>query len=164
MSTAAEMGVVALASHDSYRFTHPLIREALYKNSTDAERMRLHRATGEALEQMHAANLPPHLAALAHHFSAAGVVDKAIDYSIRAGETAYAVFAYDRAISDFETALELIERHKPHSPLLARVLFSLGSVTCFFSDILRGVVQLSQPSSFTIKPAMSSVSRKYTAC
>ena len=142
MGTAAEMGVVVLASQDSYRFTHPLIREALYKDSTESERMRLHRATGEALEQMHAANLTPHLAALAHHFGAAGVVDKAIDYSIRAGEAAYAVFAYDRATSDFKTALELIERHEPHSPLLARVLFSLGSLTLFLSDIARGVAQL----------------------
>jgi tetratricopeptide (TPR) repeat protein len=91
---------------------------------------------------MHADNLTPHLAALAHHFRAAGVVDKAIDYSMRAGDAAYAVFAYDRAISDLETALELIERREPHSPLRAQVLFGLGSLTCFFRDMLRGVGQL----------------------
>ena len=71
MDEASEVGVVTLSSHDSYRFTHPLIRESLYKGSTEAERTRLHRAIGEALEQMHAANLTPHLAALAHHFRAA---------------------------------------------------------------------------------------------
>ena len=86
-------------SHGIYRFTHPLIRESLYKGSTEAERTRLHRAIGEALEQMHAANLTPHLAALAHHFREAGVVEKAIDYSIRAGEAAQALYAYDGAIS-----------------------------------------------------------------
>ncbi len=74
-----------------YRFTHPLIRESLYKGSTEAERTRLHRAIGEALEQMHAANLTPHLAALAHHFvqavaaSEPNQIKKAIDYSFRAG-------------------------------------------------------------------------------
>jgi tetratricopeptide (TPR) repeat protein len=61
---------------------------------------------------------------------------------MRAGDAAYAVFAYDRAISDYETALELIERSEPHSPLRAQVLFNLGGVTCFFRDLLRGVGQL----------------------
>jgi len=91
MGETSEMGIVATASRERFSFTHPLIREALYKDSTEAERIRLHRATGEAVEQMHAANLTPHLAALAHHFRAAGVVDKAIDYSMRAGEAAYVV-------------------------------------------------------------------------
>ena len=54
MDEASEVGVVTPSSRDSYRFTHPLIRESLYKGSTDAERTRLHRAIGEALEQMHA--------------------------------------------------------------------------------------------------------------
>ena len=76
MDEASEVGVVALSSHDSYRFTHPLIRESLYKGSTKAERTRLHRAIGEALEQMHAANLTPHLAALAHHFDQAAAASR----------------------------------------------------------------------------------------
>ena len=72
MHEASEVGVVTRSSHNSYRFTHPLLRESLYKGSTEAERTRLHLAIGEALEQMHAANLTPHLAALAHHFREQG--------------------------------------------------------------------------------------------
>ena len=54
MGEACEVGVVAPSSRDGYRFTHPLIRESLYKGSTEAERTRLHRAIGDTLEQMHA--------------------------------------------------------------------------------------------------------------
>lgn len=64
MDIASEMGIVASASCDSYRFTHTLIRESLYEGSTQTDRTRLHRVVGQALEQMHAANLTPHLAAL----------------------------------------------------------------------------------------------------
>jgi tetratricopeptide (TPR) repeat protein len=126
MDEASEVGVVAPSSHDSYRFTHPLIREALYKGSTEAERMRLHRVIGEALEQMHAANLTPHLAALAHHFREACIVEKAIDYSIRAGEAAYAVYAYAEALAQWEAALEVAERHGVEPARRADLLFRLG--------------------------------------
>ncbi|HWJ39602.1 MAG TPA: AAA family ATPase, partial [Candidatus Limnocylindrales bacterium] len=122
----SEMGVVAAASRDGYRFTHPLIRESLYKGSTEAERMRLHRVIGEALEQMHAANLTPHLAALAHHFREACIVEKAIDYSIRAGEAAYAVYAYAEALAQWEAALEVAERHGVEPARRADLLFRLG--------------------------------------
>ncbi len=126
MDEAFEVGVVAFASHDSYRFTHPLIRESLYKDSTEAERMRLHRATAEALEQMHAENLTPHVAALAHHYLEAGVVEKAIDYSIRAGKTAQTLYAYNDAISHFEDALALIQRHGTDRQQHAALLTQLG--------------------------------------
>ncbi len=106
---ASDVGIVAAASRESYRFTHPLIREALYNETADSERVRLHRATGEALEQMHATNLTPDLAALAHHFGEAGVVEKAIDYSVRAGNAAYAVFAYEEAATHWRAALELMD-------------------------------------------------------
>ena len=87
MDEASEVGVVTLSSHDSYRFTHPLIRESLYKGLTEAERTRLHRAIGEALEQLHAANLTPHLAALAHHFDQAAAASSIRSKSRRRSNT-----------------------------------------------------------------------------
>ncbi|HEY6300897.1 MAG TPA: hypothetical protein VIW95_14765 [Candidatus Binatus sp.] len=117
MDEASEVGVVALSSHDSYRFTHPLIRESLYKGSTEAERTRLHRAIGEALEQLHAANLTPHLAAIAHHFDQAAAaspdplqIEKAIEYSLRAGWAAMNVEAWEEALVHFHAGLRHAEK------------------------------------------------------
>jgi len=127
MREAAEVGIVAAPSRETYRFTHPLIREALYKDSTDAERTRLHQAIAEALEQMHAANLAPHLAALAHHFREAGIVEKAIDYSIRAADAEFAVFAFEEAASHWQAALELMDEQGGGDPQRrAQILYKLS--------------------------------------
>ncbi len=134
MDEASEVGVVAPSSHDGYRFTHPLIRESLYKGLTMAERTRLHREIGEALEQMHAANLTPHLAALAHHFDQAVAaspdplqIEKAIEYAIRAGDAAFAVWAYAEAGVNWKAALRLIRLEGgDDSARSASVLMHLG--------------------------------------
>ena len=70
------------------RFAHVLIRDALYDGLTMAQRLRLHRRAGDALETLYSGNLEPHLAELAHHFLAAapaGAAQQAIDYARRAG-------------------------------------------------------------------------------
>jgi len=131
---ACEVGILVLAARDRYRFTHPLIREALYQGQKDATRIATHRGIGEALERMYGightpdaspwplergkltrqpgleeSNLAPHIAELAHHFREAGLAPKAIDYSIRAGKVAHAVHAYEEAASHWQTALALMD-------------------------------------------------------
>ena len=132
MDEASEVGVVALSSHDSYRFTHPLLRESLYKGLTEAERTRLHRVIGEALEQLHAANLTPHLAALAHHFvqacaaSEPDQIKKAVDYSHRAGWAALEVGAWEDALLHFEAGLRHVGSHGEDQKLRADFLGSIA--------------------------------------
>ncbi|MCI0441422.1 MAG: AAA family ATPase, partial [Chloroflexi bacterium] len=74
-------------SAERYQFTHVLIRETLYDELTGARRARLHRRIGEAMEELYAADLEPHLAQLAHHFfeaASTGLGDKAVEYATRA--------------------------------------------------------------------------------
>src|SRR5262249_51806310 len=83
-----------------YSFSHPLIQETLTGQLLASRRMRLHRQVGEALEQLYAANLDPHLAELAHHFVQAapgGDVEKAVSYAVRAAERSRALLAYEEA-------------------------------------------------------------------
>ena len=126
MREAAEVGIVAAASRESFRFTHPLIREALYKDSTAAERARRHSAIAKALEEMHVANLTPHLAVLANHFREAGIAEKAIDYSVRAGESAYAVLAFEDAAAHWQAALALMNGQVTDDKRRAGLLYQLG--------------------------------------
>jgi DNA-binding winged helix-turn-helix (wHTH) protein/tetratricopeptide (TPR) repeat protein len=67
---------------------------------------------GPALEEIHQPYMEAHLAELAHHFREAGDINKAVDYSIRAGAGAKGVFAYDNAIALWQAALDLM----PESP------------------------------------------------
>jgi tetratricopeptide (TPR) repeat protein len=93
------------------RFTHGLVREVLYAELTTAERIRMHRAVGEALEHLHG-DAKEHLAELAHHFAQAapaGDAEKALGYAARAGNEAMRVLAYQRAAELFELALEISE-------------------------------------------------------
>ena len=96
LAEAETARVIAAAGMGRYRFSHALIREALYEHVPTARRIRLHRQVGEALEGLYAADIEPHLAELAHHFvQAAPVGDpgKAVTYARRAGDRALAQLA-----------------------------------------------------------------------
>ncbi len=99
-----------------YSFSHALIRETLYEELSTTRRVQVHRQIGEVLEDLYHANLQPHLAELAYHFSEAaqgGDVDKAIDYAKRAGERAIASLAYEEAVGHYERALQAVELKEP---------------------------------------------------
>jgi DNA-binding CsgD family transcriptional regulator/tetratricopeptide (TPR) repeat protein len=94
----------------TYRFTHELVRRALYDRLTASRRAELHLRVGVALEETVTESSGGALAALAHHFAAAGAlgdVGRAVDYNRRAAQAAMAALAYDRAAACLETALEL---------------------------------------------------------
>ena len=93
----------------SYSFSHGLIRETLYDDLGPQRRGLLHREVGRALEDLYAADPEPHVAELAHHFFVAattGELEKAIEYSVRAGERALALVAYEEASAHLERALQ----------------------------------------------------------
>jgi DNA-binding CsgD family transcriptional regulator len=93
-----------------YRFTHELVRRALYDRMPGLRRAELHLRVAEALEAAHAPGGTRGLAALAHHFAAAAPVDgprRAVEYSLRAGEAALTALAFDEAEARFAAALEL---------------------------------------------------------
>ena len=121
---AAAAGLIVSLDGSRYRFTHPLIREALYNESAAAERIALHRRIGNALEELYASDLSPHLAELAHHYRQGRDTDKAISYLTRAGDAAAAKFALREAESCWDDALILFEAiggdPEQHADLLAR--------------------------------------------
>jgi class 3 adenylate cyclase/tetratricopeptide (TPR) repeat protein len=95
-----------------YAFTHALVRQTLVEELSLPRRQHLHLKAAQAIEEVHERNLEPHASALANHYRtarAAGDPDKAIDYSIRAGRAAYALFAYEEAGAHWRGALELMD-------------------------------------------------------
>ena len=103
------------------RFSHALIRDALYEGLPTGRRMRLHVQAGEALEALCAREPDAALAELAHHFFAAapaGSGDKAVDYARRAGDHAAGQLAYEEAARLYEMALTLIVDDRARCGLL----------------------------------------------
>jgi DNA-binding SARP family transcriptional activator len=98
------------------RFSHGLIRDALYEGLPPGRRVRTHRRIGEALEALYAQDPEPHLAELCHHFFEAapvGDANKAISYARRAGDRAEESLAYEEAVRLYRMALQVLERKEP---------------------------------------------------
>ena len=111
----------------AYRFTHELVRRALYDRLSVLRRAELHLRIAEALE---AVDRPQHgrvLADLAHHFAAAapiGGAAQAVEYNLLAAKAASAALAYDETTARLRTALEMgidDERRR------AEILLDLGT-------------------------------------
>jgi DNA-binding CsgD family transcriptional regulator/tetratricopeptide (TPR) repeat protein len=91
------------------RFTHEIVRRALYDRLSRLRRAELHLRIGEALESTDV-DSGRALADLAHHFGAAsqfGGAERAIDYNLRAARAASGALAFDDAASLLRTAIEI---------------------------------------------------------
>jgi DNA-binding CsgD family transcriptional regulator len=93
----------------AYRFTHELVRRALYDRLSGVRRAELHLRVGEAQEAgtLRSGRV---LADLAHHFAAAaalGGAERAVEYNVLAARAASSALAYDEAAERLRTALEL---------------------------------------------------------
>src|SRR3954454_23246666 len=93
----------------AYRFTHELVRRALYDRLSGVRRAELHLRVGEALERSEGRSGRA-LADLAHHFAAAAPLDgpqRGIEYNVGAARAAAAAVAFDEAATRLRSALEL---------------------------------------------------------
>ena len=133
LGEAVELGVIVErpSAIGAYGFAHGLIRETLYDDVGPQRRGLLHRDVGRALEELYAADPEPHVSELAHHFfvaATAGELVKAIDYSVRAGERAMSLVAYEEASEHFERALQAYGLHeRADVPRRCDLLLALGT-------------------------------------
>jgi class 3 adenylate cyclase len=118
------------ASEPTYRFSHALIRDHLYRSIPARERARFHTRAGELLEQRHAADLRPRASDIAYHFRSAlpfGDLSKSLAYSELAGRVALSRYAYEEAAEHFDWALRrLREKAEPDQSLECELLLSLA--------------------------------------
>jgi tetratricopeptide (TPR) repeat protein len=121
-------GIVTRLDRDRHRFSHALIRDAVYEELDPERRIRLHGKIASTLEETFKENIGAHLAELAYHFREAGLAEKAIDYSVRAGKASATVFAYNDAVTHLQVAVELMERQDPDALRRADLLFFVGSI------------------------------------
>src|SRR5262249_43963805 len=75
----------------------------------------MHQQTAEAIETLFAEKLDNYVTDLANHYSRSGNLRKALEYRERAGRQAVQRSAYDEAMRDFTTALELLQSLPPNA-------------------------------------------------
>jgi tetratricopeptide (TPR) repeat protein len=113
-----------------YGFTHGLLREALYADTTPGRRAELHRRVGEALERRYGADPGPRLAELARHFGEAAVAGgdpaRGVAYARRAGDHARLLYAYAEAAAHYAQALRLLGDGEEHGAERCELLLARG--------------------------------------
>jgi class 3 adenylate cyclase/tetratricopeptide (TPR) repeat protein len=92
-----------------YMFKHVITQEVAYNLLLFRQRRALHRAVAEWHEREHAANLSMFYSLLAHHWGAAQVAGKALDYLERAGDQALANDANDEAARFATSAIAIAD-------------------------------------------------------
>jgi predicted ATPase/DNA-binding SARP family transcriptional activator len=120
---------------ETYAFQHTLIAQTLYEELNVRRRARLHGQVGKAIERIYAEELDGWVEELAHHFAQAyGAEDeeKAIAYSIRAGDRARAVYAHEEALRYYRVALDLLEG-KALDPRQGGIWQAIGDISYLIS-------------------------------
>jgi len=94
----------------TYTFKHALVQDAAYDSLLKSKRTHLHAQIAQVLEREFADTVTNAPEMLAHHFTEAGLSERAIPYWIEAGQRALARVALAEAVGHLTTALSVIER------------------------------------------------------
>ena len=102
-----------LLPEPAYVFKHALIQDVAYNSLLLRRRQELHRALGDALEELSHGRLAEHYAELAHHFTQGEQWAKALEYSTLAGDRAAEAFANAEAKVHYMQAVHAAEQLMP---------------------------------------------------
>ncbi|WP_028322300.1 ATP-binding protein [Desulfatiglans anilini] len=100
----------------AFRFIHPMMWEVAYHTLLRRERVHLHRLAGEALENVPAQDPAGRIGKMAYHFYYAGVWDKALTYTLKAGRQARYAYACHEALASLERSLDILRRARFETP------------------------------------------------
>ena len=93
-----------------YRFRHGLVQEVAYSSLVESKRRKLHKRVGEALEEIYKESPEEAYALLARHFSEAEEPEKAVEYLLKAGDAARAIYADKEALEHYRQARAFLAR------------------------------------------------------
>jgi class 3 adenylate cyclase len=110
LASLCARGLLEVTSHGDYRFRQSLLRELVYDSISPRSREDLHGRIGQVIESLmpEVAVQQPEL--LANHFAESTHVGRAIDYAMRSGDRAVALYALADALRHYRAAAGLAER------------------------------------------------------
>ncbi len=107
---AKEMGLLKEYNGERFFFSEDVIREVVYNRINMAKRGRLHLAVAGKILDSHREKVEQVIEDLSLHFYLGGDTDRAIKYSISAGDKARESYAYTEAVEYYNRAVECFDR------------------------------------------------------
>ena len=92
----------------TYSFKHALVQDAAYQSLLKSRRQQLHAQIAEAMETRFPEAIHAQPEVIAHHFTQAGVVEKALRYWKQAGQLEMARSATAEAIAHLNSGLQIL--------------------------------------------------------
>ncbi len=127
-------------AHLTYRFRQGLIRDVAYESLLRQRRESLHGAIAEAIEALEDTETEEHTAILAYHYGRSCYLDKAVNFTLRAGDHAVRLHARTEAGAYYSQALATAER-LVDTPEIQRTkidaILKLASVSSLREDLER---------------------------
>ena len=108
---------LGLLPEPAYIFKHAVIQDVAYQSLLVQRRRDLHRAVGQAIEELYADRLADHYEELAHHFAQGEAWAKAFEYLVRSGNKARDTYANEAAVAHYTNAIDIARRMSPPLPL-----------------------------------------------
>ena len=108
---------LGLLPEPAYIFKHAVIQDVAYQSLLVQRRRDLHRAVGQAIEELYADRLADHYEELAHHFAQGETWAKAFEYLVRSGDKARDTYANEVALGHYTHAIDVAPRVTPELPL-----------------------------------------------
>ena len=93
--------------HAKYLFKHSLVQDVAYGNLLRSKRHQLHAEIAGILESQFRDTIDSSPGLLSHHYKSAGKFDRAIPYSIRAGDVAASRYASSEATVHYQAAFDM---------------------------------------------------------
>ena len=91
-----------------YLFRHTLLREAAYGMQLRARLRQLHATAAAAIEALYGENLSAHYGEIAYHYEQADEIEKALDFSAKAGQIAKENYKNREALEHYERMLRYL--------------------------------------------------------
>ncbi|MFC1571773.1 protein kinase [Candidatus Margulisiibacteriota bacterium] len=134
----------------SYTFSHDKLREVLYEKLTATQRKELHEEIAAFLEENNRNSLERAVYDLTHHYYEGKNKEKALQYSIRAGDLAKKVYANEEVLRFYERALALLKQRgeKEGSKIWLRLTEGMGDAHCLLGEFDKAIKYYEAVSQF----------------
>jgi tetratricopeptide (TPR) repeat protein len=152
LNVIAHSTSLILADESRYRFDHARSREIIYESLSQPLKQGYHKKIAETLENTKSKNL--RFSELARHYAQAGNKEKAVKYSLKAGQIALSRFSNVEAIKHFESVLENISKNPKNSEAIRTAREGLGDAyhaNSMFKEAMRTFEELSNSETGVIK-------------